>query len=217
CALFLDTPRLEYLLQTVRQKWPGPLVVKCRLGENKPGWRDTLRERLHLFERCGVDGVVLHARFLDEKLKRIARWEEIEWAASITRLPVVGNGDIVSAADLHRCAQRCPSAAGFMIGRAAVAQPWLFRHIADTTPRESIDYLDVWQRLYRYTCEDFDPHKSLGRIKELTAYFARNFMFGHDLFRATRSADSLEQVYERACAFLARRPQTVRTPSFSGI
>lgn len=217
CALFLDTPRLEQVLRVARQEWHGALFVKCRLGERRPDWRAVLQERLRLFEHCGVDCVVLHPRFLDEKLKRTARWEEIEWAASVSALPIIGNGDIVSAADVCARAHQCPSAAGIMVGRAAVARPWLFREATGPRSDVCIDYLEVWQRLYRYVGEDFVPEKTLGRIKELTAYFARNFMFGHDLYRASQASSSLDELHDRACRFLSGNPRTVRTPSFSGL
>ncbi len=217
-ALFLDTMRLELVLQTVRREWPGPLLVKCRLGEQRPDWRTALDDRLHLFEHCGVDAVIVHPRFLDEKLKRTARWDELERIASKISLPVIGNGDITCASDLRTRLHRYPAVAGFMVGRAAVARPWLFSEAAGGMASfEQVDYLEIWQRFFRYVCEDFEPHKAIGRIKEYTAYFARNFMFGHELFRASQSASSLDELCERACRFLNNHPRAVATPSFSGL
>lgn len=214
-SLFLDMPRLEQVLQAARTAWTGPLSVKCRLGDNRPDWQAQLRERLALFEACGVDALTVHPRFHDEKLKRIARWQELNWIAREAAMPVIGNGDITSTARLQAARDLCPKVAGWMIGRAVVSRPWLF---ADAVGEQTaVDYADAWDRLCRYVVEDFAAERVLGRVKEFTTYFSRNFMFGHELFRASQGARSLEQLRERALQFLGRSPQTVSEPSMSGI
>jgi DNA-binding Lrp family transcriptional regulator len=65
--------------------------------------------------------------------------------------------------------------------------------------------------------EDFPPEKAIGRIKEFTAYYSRNFLFGHDLFRAVQPAESLDEAFERATAFLAKEPRVTAAPSVAGI
>ena len=101
------------------------------------------------------------------------------------------------------------------IGRMAVVQPWIFAGIAAGKP--AVDYRDIWRRYYTYVNEDFPPEKAIGRIKEFTTYFARNFFFGHDLYRAVLSSPTLDTARERAEAFLKAEPQLSREPSVAGI
>jgi tRNA-dihydrouridine synthase B len=202
CQLFCDVPRLSAVLRAVRAAWPGALLAKFRLGANRPGWETTLSERIRLFEDCGVDGLTLHPRFEDEKLKRVARWDVLPRIAAATRLPLTGNGDIDSAADLADKRERFPMLAGFMIGRMAVVQPWIFAQAAGLHP--AIDYTEVWERFHGYVMEDFAPEKALGRVKEFTAYYSRNFAYDHQLFRVAQGAKTLPELRERALAYCLR-------------
>ena len=213
--LFDDRERLRAVLDAMRKQWRGILTVKCRLGKRREAWEETLADRLRLFEEAGVDAVTLHPRFSDEKLKRTARWDLFPRIAARTRLPLIANGDIAtpSAAALALLdAGRC---AGLMIGRMAIVKPWLFREFAGERVR--VDYLDVWTRLFEYTCEDFRPERAIGRIKEFTAYYAQNFTYGHAFFTRVQSAPDLATIKTRATEFLFASPETVREPWVRGI
>jgi tRNA-dihydrouridine synthase len=214
-ALFRDIERLEAVLCAVRERWDGPLFVKCRLGDDVPGWREELVRRLAVFERCGVDALTVHPRFAGEKLKRRARWEAFGWIAGETGIPLIANGDIGGAAAVDRGAGLLAPARGMMIGRMVVVKPWIFRELGGE--EVEIDYRRVWETLYRYVLEDFPPGRAIGRVKEFTAYFARNFFFGHDLYRLVQGSSSLEEVYVRAVGFLSRNPRTTASPSVAGL
>ena len=68
--------------------------------------------------------VTLHPRMVTEKFTRTARWEYVGMLKKELKIPVTGNGDVASAADLvHRAAGPCDAV---MIGRAAIKHPWIF-------------------------------------------------------------------------------------------
>jgi tRNA-dihydrouridine synthase len=89
-------------------------------------YSDAFRRRLHLLEAEGVDAVVLHPRFFEEKFKRRARLELLPWVASLTSLPLIANGDITGPDFVRAHAPHLQAAAGIMLGRTAVVQPWIF-------------------------------------------------------------------------------------------
>jgi tRNA-dihydrouridine synthase B len=213
--LFDDREKLRSVLGAVRRYWKGIVTVKCRLGKPNEAWQENFTGCLKIMEDCGIDAITVHPRFSDEKLKRRARWELFPWITSQTRLPVIASGDIVAptAAALDLLASgKC---SGLMIGRMAAVKPWIFREFGGETIKT--DYLDVWTRFYEYVCEDFRPEKAIGRIKEFTAYFARNFIYGHELFRKVQSAPDLTAIKERAAEFLLMPPAVEREPSVMGI
>ncbi len=214
-ALFHDISRLEKVLDAARRAWDGPLTVKCRLGRNVPTWREDLLERFTVFEAHGVDAVTLHPRFADEKLKRRARWEVFEWLCDQTAMPLIGNGDICSADQVTALRARFPGLAGIMVGRIVAAQPWFFTLVHNSSL--ALDHAAIWEQCYGYILDDFPPERAIGRLKEFTAYYATNFLFGHDLFRAAQGAPDIRTLRERALAFLERKPGTVRAPSFGGL
>ena len=74
-----------------------------------------------------------------------------------------------------------------MLGRIAAVKPWIFREFAGL-PAWTVDHPEVWDRLYRYTLEDMPPERAFGRLMEFTFYFAKNFFFGHELYKCIQKA-----------------------------
>jgi hypothetical protein len=58
--------------------------------------------------------------------------------------------------------------------------------------QEFIGHLDLFRLPYQ-----------LGRLKEFTHYFARNYQFGHHLASRVQSSSSVDEARERAAAFFA--------------
>ena len=122
-----EPPRLEQITQAVRHAVPAaiPVTAKMRLGV-----RDT---RLALacaqaLESGGAASLVVHARTRDEGYRPPAHWEWIARIREAVHIPVIANGEIWTTADYDRCRAitGCPDV---MIGRGAVADPFLVRHI----------------------------------------------------------------------------------------
>jgi tRNA-dihydrouridine synthase len=204
-ALFRDFPRLRSVLERLRKGFDGPLTVKCRLGDDEGNWREGFLERLRLFEDLGVSALTVHPRFSFEKLKRRARWHEFPWIGAHTRLPLVGNGDICAPADLERNPGCFAPLSGLMLGRIAVMRPWIFREFAGLPPLP-IDHLEVWDRFYRYTLEDMAPERAFGRLMDFSYYFAKNFLFGHEMYKSLQKASRVEEIRGAALRFLESRP-----------
>lgn len=205
-ALFRDFERLKQVLARIRSRYRGTLTVKCRLGDNPANWREPFLERLKLFEDFDVHAVTVHPRFSGEKLKRRARWQEFPWIAAHTRLPVIGNGDICSPQDVQNHRDAFQPLAGLMLGRIAVQKPWIFLEFSGQ-PLPEMQHAAIWDRLYRYTLEDLPPERALGRLKEFSAYFSKNFFFGHELYKGTLKARSVTEVREAAARFFASNPK----------
>jgi tRNA-dihydrouridine synthase len=201
-ALFDNLNQLEKTLLLYREKWNKTLTVKCRLGDESEGWEERFCKRLELFEQCGIDAVCVHPRFSDDKLKRPARLKLFSWIRTLTKLPLIANGDIgpdecttlLSSGDVN----------GVMIGRLAIIKPWVFKYISSGP--QNIDHKEVWERMVKYTLEDFPAEKAIYRIKEFSQWYAKNFFFGHEFFRRTQSAPDLQTLKQRALEFLNSGP-----------
>ena len=214
-ALFENFPALQTVLTAVRKSWPGPLTVKIRLGHATIGHEERFVQRLRLIEDIGIDAVTLHTRFFEDKFKRRSRHELFAWAAGLTRLPVIANGDIAGAATVRGHADLFRPVSGFMIGRMAIARPWLFAHW--DRPGEPIDYPAVWRRLHAYICEDFQPAIAIKRIRLFTKYYARNFHFGHTLEVKVQNCATPEAALEAADRFFATPQPIYDEPSLQGL
>lgn len=122
-ALLVDLSRAERCLRALRGAVKGRFTVKLRSG-----WDASNQNCLQvgtLIADCGADGLTLHPRTRAQGYSGLADWR---WVALLVRelpIPVVGNGDVGSGADAVRRMEET-GCAGVMIGRAALARPWLF-------------------------------------------------------------------------------------------
>ena len=75
---------------------------------------------------AGAKAFTLHARTRTQMFTGKANWDEIARVVEVLDIPVIGNGDLESAADIVRLREHT-GCAGVMIGRGAFGNPWMFR------------------------------------------------------------------------------------------
>jgi nifR3 family TIM-barrel protein len=101
-----------------------PVTAKIRIG-----WDATSVNAVsvvRILEECGIQAIAIHGRTRAQGYSGQADWNVIAECAEATRLPVIGNGDLATGADIARRRQTS-RIAGVMIGRAAMAHPWIFQ------------------------------------------------------------------------------------------
>jgi nifR3 family TIM-barrel protein len=119
-----DLDQVDRIIRAVIGATHLPVTAKTRSG-----WSDQSRDPVGIALRmqdAGVRAFTLHARTRTQMFSGRADWDEIARVVEALEIPVFGNGDIGSAADIVRMRDhtRC---AGVMIGRGAFGNPWLFR------------------------------------------------------------------------------------------
>jgi tRNA-dihydrouridine synthase len=97
-----------------------------------------------------------------------------------------------------------------MIGRAAAERPWGFREIASrwglpVPPLRLRARSAVYRRLSKLLREHYDHPRDLYRLREFTGYFARNYKFGHQLWKEVQNAPDARAARSIAKAFFARQ------------
>jgi nifR3 family TIM-barrel protein len=123
-ALLKDCPTLGKVARAVVQAVaPLPVTAKIRTG-----WDDKSVNAIHvaqLLESLGIGALAVHGRTRAQGYSGEADWQVIAEVAAAVSIPVIGNGDLFSAADVAK--RKTESGiAGAMIGRAAMSSPWIF-------------------------------------------------------------------------------------------
>ncbi len=208
--LFLEYDEVKSILERIKAIWDGPLSVKTRLGSRKmKGWEDHLYRMVDLFAEQEVSWHTLHPRFSEDALRRSPQRSFFPKLVEHSPIPLIGNGDILTADQLKL--DTFTDLSGAMIGRTAVAKPWIFREISDPTfNADEIDMQEVWNRLFDYVTEEFRPERAIGRMKQFTSYFGQNFTYGHTLYSSMINTGSLDDIYSAANTFLEKKPTRVK-------
>ena len=102
-----------------------PVTGKIRLG-----WDGNKNYRLiaRILEENGASLVALHGRTKEQRYSGNADWDAIAEVKSLVTIPVIGSGDVKTVADIQRMKDHTGCDA-VMIGRAAIANPWIFSRL----------------------------------------------------------------------------------------
>ena len=126
-ALLKDCPLLARVAEAVvRAADPVPVTAKIRIGWDQRSINAV--QTVRVLEQSGVRRIAVHGRTKEQGYSGRADWSVIGEVAAAAGVPVIGNGDITCAEDALK-RRKETGVAGLMIGRAAMASPWIFSEI----------------------------------------------------------------------------------------
>ncbi len=126
-ALMQDPRRVEEILTALVRAAKKPVTVKIRKGFDEA--HANAVEIAQVAESCGVAAIAVHGRTREQYYAGKADWDIIRQVKNAVKVPVLGNGDLRTAGDVIRMREET-GCDGFLIGRAARGNPWIFHEIA---------------------------------------------------------------------------------------
>jgi tRNA-dihydrouridine synthase len=124
-GLLRNPPKVDAILGALREAIKIRFTVKCRLGWESP---DEFSALLDIFAKHQLDLVTVHGRTVRQMYGGQVRYDLIGQAVASLRCPVLVNGDLDTAEKVVAVLAQT-GAAGVMIGRGAVRNPWIFNQI----------------------------------------------------------------------------------------
>ncbi len=170
----------------------------------RAGWND--QELVHvnmaqLAEDCGLQAVALHPRTREQGYSGKADWTRIAEVKAAVKIPVIGNGDILTPEDAvrmvarDRLRRRDGRPHGIVKSLDFSSDRAVPRHRRATIIRRSGSRYDIMRTYYAMLREQRRPD-AVGKMKQFATYFTHGVRNGSklrvEIYRATEAAQILD-------------------------
>ncbi len=202
-GLLRDPEAVDRLIGSLRKSIPGKFTVKTRVGYHEA---DEFPALLEIFRRHAIDGLTIHGRTVVERYQTPVHPDRVKMAVETMPCPVIANGNVVDA-ETGLAYLTKTGAAGLMVGRGAIRNPWIFSQLiagfeSITSPAPT--HRDLWeyvQELYDEIAREtpkFLPLAHVQRMKKTLAYISHGLEgdFEHDM-RRMRTPEEFQEICRR--------------------
>jgi tRNA-dihydrouridine synthase B len=169
-GLLRDPEKVDQILGELREAIQGRFTVKMRVGFADTTYFERILDLIDLHK---VDLLSLHGRTVKEMYQSIVHYDLIAQAVERVNCPVLANGSVTSAASAVSVLAQT-GAAGVMVGRGAIRNPWIFKQIRQQLSGQTISIITLAEvrqyidRLYRTATAPTVPEQA--RVNCLKKY-----------------------------------------------
>ena len=209
-ALLQNPILIGKIVAAVRKATPLPLTIKIRSG-----WDQQTVNYLEIgriAEEEGADGLVLHPRTRSQGFSGHSDWQHIRQLKEQSRIPVIGSGDIFSAADALDMLETT-GCDGIMIGRGGYGNPWLFKEIAAALagdflpPPAEEERLRVARKHLDLYVDLFGNYKAVMDMRKHLCWYVRGLSGAAQFRQAINKTGNLDDMKDLLESFLTANPE----------
>lgn len=187
----------EIIEKTVRAI-KKPVTVKIRKGFDDDHVNAV--EMAHIAEESGAAAVAVHGRTREQFYSGKADWDIIRQVKERVSIPVIGNGDLLTAEDVIAM-EKQTGCDGFMIARGAEGNPWIFRQIlhyfetGEQLPKP--DFSEMTEMLLRHAKMQLEfkgEYTGIREIRKHAAWYTAGYKNSSKLRGRINEVENYEQL-----------------------
>ena len=199
-ALMKNPKLVEEILTKLVRAVKKPVTVKIRKGFDEEHVNAV--EIAKIAESCGVAAVAVHGRTRQQYYSGHADWDIIRQVKEAVQIPVIGNGDLHTAEDVCHMKEHT-GCDGFMIGRGAQGNPWIFEQIlhkletGEELPRPTVqEVTEMVMRHARLQVEIKGEYTGMREIRKHAAWYTAGYRNSSKLRGKINEVETIQQLEE---------------------
>jgi len=213
-ALLKNKEKVKEIVSAVVKAVSIPVTVKIRLG-----WDEKTINCVEIaksIEEAGASAITLHARTRSDGYSNVARWEYIKKVKEAVNIPVIGNGDILSAFDAKKMLEETGCDA-VMIGRGVLGNPWLIKECVEyleegKLPKKvlNVEKIAMMKKHFQLLKEDKNEKQALLEIRSNILYYLKGMPNNKEIKQkicATKTEEEIMTILNNYLEYLKEKEE----------
>lgn len=198
-SALMKNPRLAgKIIEKTARAIKKPVTVKIRKGFDEEHVNAV--ELAHIAQESGAAAVAVHGRTREQFYSGKADWDIIRQVKEAVSIPVIGNGDLLTAEDVIAM-EKQTGCDGFMIARGAEGNPWIFKHIlhyfktGEYLPKP--DFAEMTEMLLRHARMQLEfkgEYTGIREIRKHAAWYTAGYKNSSKLRGRINEVENYEQL-----------------------